>query len=444
MKTKKLFLLISIIFPLLLPAQNSAVKTSWTLEECIEYALQQNIDIRESGLANQSNRVYAEQAKWQKYPSVNASVSKNFNWANNEDTATGESDFSGSNNTSYSVNSSITLFNGNKLNYKVKQAELNFESGKYNSETIKETVSLSILNAFLQVLYAEELVSNSEKQIESTTGQLHLAEERLARSIISRSDYLQVKSELASEKLTLANARSEYSIAKVNLMQYMELPVTGEFNIVHPKIENTLNKSINPDAQSVYISALTIKPQVKNAGLNKESATFDEKIARADFYPSLSLNAGLGTGYSSLTSGMNYFNQLDNKINPSFGLSLSIPVFQQNQAKTNIQLAKIGIQNAELNELSVKNQLRKEIEQACVDVSSAQIQYEASQEQFQAIQESYSLAEEKFKNGLINSVDFLIEKTNLIVAESDLLQSKYNLIFNYKILDFYSGVPISL
>jgi len=443
MKTKVLILLLTLQIPGLLQAQNIPVK-KWSLTDCIDYALKQNIDVRGSELSNQSNEVNVQQAKDQKLPSVNASVNKNFNWSNRASGTTGQTSFSGSNNTNYSVNSSVSLYNGLKLNTKIKQAELNLESSKFNTKTIKESVSLSVLDAFLQVLYTEEQVKNSEKQIESTTEQLALAAERLSLSIISKSDYLQVKSELASEKYTLANAKSNYELAKVSLEQLMELPVDKNFEIEDPDLKGELNQVRNPDAPKVYTEALKLKPQIKSAELNKQSTELDEKIARSDYYPSLSLNAGVGTGYSSLSREMNYFNQLNHDINPSVGLSLSIPIFQKNQVKNNIQQAKINVQNAELNQINTQNQLRKNIEQACTDVNAAQMQYEASNEKYSATEESYKLAEEKFKNGLINSVDFLIEKTNMIVAESDFLQSKYNLIFSYKILDFYAGNPIQL
>lgn len=444
MKTKSIILFLAMLSPFIMKAQQNSTLKTWSLSDCIDYALIQNIDIRGSELNNKANEVYVEQAKWQKSPSVSASVNKNFIWNNSTDATTNSTDFSGSNNTNYSVNSNISLYNGLKLNNKIKQAQINLESGQYNLETIKESISLSILGAFLQVLYAEELVKNSKKQIESTTEQLELAQERLSLDIISRSDYLQVKSQLASEKLTLANAQSDYAIARINLIQLMELPIDNNFEIVRPDLEGGLNQLREPDATLIYKLAMNIKPQIKNAELNKESAKYDEKIARADYFPSISINTGLGTAYSSLTSGKNYFNQIDYNINPSIGLSLSIPIFQQKQVKTNIHLAKIGVQNAELSQINIQNHLRKDIEQTCADVTSAQIQFEASVEKYEATNESYNLAEEKFKNGLINSVDFLIEKTNQIVAESDLLQSKFNLIFNYKILDFYSGNPITL
>lgn len=413
----------------------------WTLEKCIGYAFDRNIQIRKSEISNQRLGLYSVQAKAQRFPSVNASVSQNFNWS--KSTASGTSGFSGVNGSNYSVNSGVTLYNASRISNQIKQADLDIEGGKYSLETTKESISLSILNAYVQVLYAEEQVKNSKKQIESTNGELNLAGERLALKSISISDYAQVKSQLASEKLTLANSESQLSIAKINLMQLMELPVQENFTISHPDLKEPLNKSRVPDVKSIYETALSIKPQIKNAAVNKEIASLDEKIAKASYFPVLSASAGLSSGYSSRATDA-YFSQLNNGVTPAAGFSLSIPIFQKKQVKTSVAVAKLGYNDAELSETDTKNQLRKNIEQACLDVTSAQIEYEASLEKFKSTSESTALSDEKFKQGIINSVDYLVSKTNLIVAESQFLQSKYNLIFSYKILDFYMGIPLSL
>ena len=168
----------------------------------------------------------------------------------------------------------------------------------------------------------------------------------------------------------------------------------------------------------------------------------DISIARASYLPTLSLNAGVSTGYSY--PGLDFSAQVENRITPTVGLTLSIPIFQNKQAKTSVTAAKIGSRNAELSELNTKNQLRKEIEQACVDVISAEKQYQASLEKFASTEESYNVSLEKYNQGLLNSVDFLIQRTKFIAAESDLIQAKYNLVFSNKALDFYSGEALSL
>jgi outer membrane protein len=346
------------------------------------------------------------------------------------------------------VSTGVTLFNASRISNLIKQAELDIESGKYNLQTTRESISLSILNAFLQVLYSQEQVKNSERQMESTTQQLNLAEERLNLQVISQADYAQVKSQLSSEKLNLANAISLLAISRVNLMQLMELPVSGDFSIATPDLDDVLNQNLVPVVEAIFDTALVIKPQIKVAGLNKEIALLDEKIATSGFYPSISASAGLSTNaaYDLSPSGgdeIAYFDQLNNALMPSAGISVSIPVYQRRQVKTSVALARINFQNAELTETDTRNQLRKNIEQACQDVISAQSEYEASRESYNATSESSALSDEKFNQGIINSVDYLVSKTNLIIAESRLLQSKFNLIFSYKILDFYMGIPLS-
>jgi outer membrane protein len=223
----------------------------------------------------------------------------------------------------------------------------------------------------------------------------------------------------------------------------MELPVNDDFEISHPGLSETLNQKRVPDVKTVYETALNIKPQIKNAAAGKEIAALDEKIAKAGYLPTLSASAGIGTNYNSLGTDT-YFTQINDGISPSAGLSLSIPVYQRKQVKTNVAVAKIGYQDAGLSELNTRNELRKSIEQACLDVASAQTEYEASLESYNATLESSRLSDEKFSQGMINSIDYLVSKTSLIVAESSFLQSKYNLIFSYKVLDFYSGIPLTL
>jgi outer membrane protein len=415
----------------------------WSLDSCLSYALDHNITVKKANLSINRYDVLADQAKANRLPSVNASIDQRFGWGKSIDTQTGEEygNLKGSNSTSYSLNSNVSLFNGFKLQNSIKQSKVNLESGKYYAESVKESVELNILNAFLNVLYADEKVKNALKQIDATAEQLALAKERLELKVISQSDFLQIQSELASEKLTLANTQGDFNMAKVNLMQLMELPVTADFAIVSPDLKNLLNQNIDPSSDEVFRSAVNMKPQIKSAELTTESAKLDNEIAKANLFPSLSMAAGLGTNYSSQSS-YSYFDQINN-VSPNVGLSLSIPIFQKKQVKTNMAVSKIGIEDALLDELNTRNQLRKDIEQACTDVTSAQVQYQASLEQNTSTNESYLLSEEKFKQGMINSVDFLIQKTNLITSESQLLQSKFNLVFSYKILDFYKGNPIT-
>jgi outer membrane protein len=445
MRTTQTSLLLTGLLILLSGFAGQAQSKTWKLEDCISYALGKNIQIKKADLTNSQNMLYSEQAQANRLPSLNASVSQNFNWYKGFDSFTGQYGSSnGTNSSNYALNSNVVLFNGEKLTKKIKQASVNLQGGQFYSETVRESVGINILNAYMQVLFSYESVNNAKKQIESTTQQLGLAKERVDLGVISMADYLQIKSELANEKSTLATATSQLAINKVTLMQLMELPVDPNFEISSPNLDSLLVTSIKPEAQEIYNLALGIKPQIKNAALNTESASLNVDIAKADFLPTLSLGAGLSSGYSSLTTGSNYTTQLENKINPSIGLSLSIPIFQKKQVRTNVSLANIAVSNAELDEINTKNGLRKEIEQACVDVEKAKSEYAAGLELLQSSKESYDVTDEKFKQGLLNSVDFLVQKTNLITSESKMLQARFSLIFSYKVLDFYKGIPLVL
>jgi outer membrane protein len=425
-------------------AQQQPTDSVWSLQKCIDYAMQENIQVRQTMLNTQVNDVNYLKAKAARFPSVTASVGQNLGWSKTLDAANKEyGSYSSSVSTNYAVTANVTLFNGNKISNTIKQSNITSQAGQLDVETQKESIGLSVMDAYLQVLYAEEQVKNYQKQIESTDAQFTLAEERFKLGAISKSDYLQVKSELASERQSLANAESTLAIARVSLMQLLEIPVNNEFTIAHPTFGENINEHRQTNAISVYEAALGIKPQVKSAELNEQSAQLDVNIARAAYYPSLSLSAGMSTGYLNNFYDMSYGYQVSNKLTPSVGLTLSIPIFQNRQARSGVDIAKIGTQTAQLNTIQTKNQLRKDIEQACVDVTSAEKEYEASLEGYNATNESYQVASEKFAQGAINSSDYLIQKTNFIKAESQLLQSKYNLIFAYKTLDFYSGKPLA-
>ena len=415
----------------------------WTLQKCIDYALEQNISIQKSVLTNQADLVNLELSKAARFPSVNASVSQNFDWSRSLDNNQEFGSYAGTSGTNYGINSGVKLYNGFKLQNSIRQNDMGLKASQEDIEALKESTSLNVLNAYLQVLYAKESVNNSEKQIVATTDQLRLAEERLDLGAISKSDYLQVKSELASEKLTLANAQSLLTINKVSLMQLMELPVSANFDIEYPDLSGMIFQIKNPDVDSVYQLALTYRPEIKSAELNRQVGELSVNIAKSAYQPSLSLSGGISTNYSSNTN-LNYDYQVKNKITPYLGLSLAIPIYQNREARSGVQLAKINSESAHLSEKDVKNQLRKSIEQACTDVLTAQTKYNASVEQFASLEEAYLVAEEKYNQGLINSIDFLIQKTNYINGESQLLQSKYNLVFSMKILDYYQGKTLTI
>ncbi|MBK5203696.1 MAG: TolC family protein, partial [Prolixibacteraceae bacterium] len=258
------------------------------------------------------------------------------------------------------------------------------------------------------------------------------------------SDYLEIKSELATEKSTKAEDQGILATARVTLMQLMEFPVSDDFEIESPDIENIISSyyTVIASPNQIYKEALIVKPQIKLAALNVESAKINEKITQADLFPTLSLNAGLSTGWSDQISNFSYSEQLKNQYTPSIGLNLSIPIFGNKQGKNDIKLAQLSTEEYKLEEINTKNVLRKNIEQSCVDLNTSKAKYETSREAYNSAKESYDVAVEKFDQGIINSVDFITIKTNLTEAENNLLKQKFSLIFSNKKLEFYRGKSI--
>ncbi len=440
MKTKAIILIFSILAPFILKAQQNDAAKQWSLSDCIEYAKEKNISIKKSEISQQQNQYSLEQSKANMLPTLSGSASTTFSW--DKETLTENNSFanrSRSNNTSFSLNAGMTLFNGHKIKKQISQAEANLKSSEYGTQAQEEEIELSILNAYLEILYAKENIKNTKQQIEATQEEMALAKERMDIGVISKSDYLQIKAELASENSTLADYESTLTVNKITLMQLMEMQVAEGFDIVDPNIEGQLLDIEKEGASEVYKQALETKAIVKQAALTVESSKYDIGIAKAGYYPSVSLSAGVSSGWSDQISGYSYSEQLTNQFTPNVGLSVSIPIFQNKEAKINVAQAKLSVADAKLDEIDTKNNLRKEIEQACADLSSAKVQYGASLDQYESANESYDVAVEQYNEGLINSVDFLSIKTDKIKAESSLLQAKYNLIFSNKIVDYYKG-----
>ncbi|MRR23411.1 TolC family protein, partial [bacterium] len=411
----------------------------WSLTDCINYALEQNIQVRKSAVSVSLGEISLKQAKDNMLPSLSGSVGENVGWRLDAG-GTDESLWVGSSRTTASLSSGLTLFSGFQLRNRVRLAGLDYKSLEYSADQTRESVSLNIMSAYLQVLYSQEQVTNARNQADATREELALAAERLKLGAIANTDYLQVKTQLASEESSLASAVNNLKMAKLNLMQLMEYPVDGSFGIQSPDINAIISTAPSADAVSVFQEALEVKPQVKIAAINRESATVDLEIARGGFFPSLSLSAGMSTGF---TEAAEMGSQLKNGFSPSLGLSASIPIFRNNQNKASVSRAKYSITNAELDELNTRNQLRKEVEQAVLDSESALLSYQAALNRYESSVESYNVSEEKFKLAAMNSVDFLIQKTILPTLRATCFRRNTKLVYSHKIIDFYRGVELT-
>lgn len=441
----KHLILVQIIILVIIPNLLKAQEEPFSLEACINYAWENSTQISRANNSVGIQNAYLEKSKAARGPNLylnggqTLSAGKNYQYSESQGSWTNNN----SSNLSLSLGSEITLYNGAKLKNTIAQSKVNLAAAEIDIQTQKELISLNVLSAYIDALLATENVTNYEAQLNSIEKQLELAEARKSAGVITISDFLNIKSQYASDKASLISAKNSLRINLVALMQLMNMPLNDSFSIQEPNVDELIQNISEADANSIYNIALGIQPNIKSAELNLESAEIDTKIVKADALPQLSLGGSVGTGYNSSMDNVNFGEQFSNQVNPSVGLSLSVPIYQRKKVKTNLAIANIQTQNEELNLIDLKNDLRKYIEQACIDAETASSNYLALQEQYSAENESYQLSVEMFTQGMINSVDFLTSKNNLVTAENKLTQAKYNVLLQNKIIDYYKGNTIA-
>ena len=441
----KHLIFVQIIVLGLIPELIKAQEQVFSLENCINYAWENSTDISRANNSVEMQNAYLIQSKAERNPNLYFTGKQSLSSLKNYQYDEAEGSWVGSNsaNLAMSLNSNLILYNGAKLKNTIAQGKINLAASESDIQTQRELISLNVLSSYINALLAMENVKNNEAQLKSTEKQLELAKARKSAGVISASDFLNIKSQYAADKATFIDAQNGLRLNLVALMQLMNMPINDSFRIQEPNVDSLINTPIETDASVIYNVALGLQPSIKSAQLDLESAQMDIQISHADALPQISLDGSVSTGYNSTMEYTNFGEQFTNKVNPYIGLSLSVPVFQRKKVKTNVAIAKIQTQNEELTLIDLKNDLRKYIEQACIDAQTASSNYLALQEQYEAENESYQLSNELFLQGMINSVDFLSSKNNLVSAENKLTQAKYSVLLQAKIIDYYLGNAIS-
>ena len=433
--------LIIATFSLQAPAQNQG---AWTLRQCIDYARENNIQVKTQELAVESAEASLLQAKAQQYPTLSFSSSfganfQNVNTFNEYMEENGGMSFSNS----FGLNSGLALYQGGRLRNGVKQQQIQLEASETDLEQQLVDIEISVAQAYLQILYNRESLELARQNELLSASQVERGEELFKAGSISRVELSQLKSQNASDKYQIVAAENALESSRLNLKQILELGIDSDFDVSFPDIDDAVIGSEIPTLYQAYTEALATLPQIKGSELGIESADMAVKVAKGAALPSLSLNAGISTGYSSAT-GITYFDQLGNKLGESLGLNLSIPIFNNRQVKTNVKKAEIQLAQARLQDESTRKQLLATLESVRNDAVSAQQRYFASKTQLEAATESYRLVTEQFNAGIKNTVELLNEKNNYINALSQQLQAKYQALLAEKLLSRYMNHPIEL
>jgi len=437
----KIFLVISgLIFGL---SSASAQETKrWTLKECIDYALANNVDIKSSAVSVQSSKEDLLQAKASKLPSLSFSSSQGVTGQKSEN---GDGNFisKGTYSGSYALNTSITLYNGNKLTYKQNQQNLTLKINELALNEQQNSIEMSVTQAYLNILYANESLKTLKKSVELSTIQVDRTKALYEAGSKSSVDYAQMESQLSTDKYKLANGENTLAQAILTLKQLLELDVNDVFEPYFPDPESLNVTEDLPDLKSVYKAALETRPEIQGSKLQIESAKVEEKIASADFLPSLSANASIGTGNLSGTN-YSFYNQLNNKLNENIGISLSVPIFSKRSTKTAVNKARFQTQKAELSSISTEKSLLSTIESLYQDAKSAQSRYQAATDNLSYCEMSYNLVKAQYEEGIKNTVELLTERQAYLSAMQEQSESKYQALLSIKLLKFYQNQPIEL
>ena len=464
------------LLALLLSSFSITGQTVWTLEDCINHALDNNIQIKQQRLQVDVARENLVQSRANRFPNLNAGASHGFNFGRTIDPFTNEFAMEAVRSNNFSISSSMTVFNGFQIHNSIQQQEIELNASRYDVETMENDISLAVASAYLQILFSIELVEITFNQLEITRQQVVRTSQLVEAGTLPRGSLFTVEAQAAGEELQLVNAQNQLDIAYLNLAQLLDLSGESSFEIAIPEITIMPDDDLTQSPMQIYQTAVLQQPDVRAANARVASAEKGLQIARGGRSPSLSLRGSYGTGYSGASrevietiigeprqiglteSGEPVFapsfdvetrvkpfsDQLNDNLNRSISVFLSIPIFNNFQTRSSISRSQITLENARLGHQLVRDQLFKTIQQAHADAQAALKRYTATETNVTALEESFRYTEQRFNVGMVNSLEYNDAKNRLTAAQSELLQAKYEFVFRVKVLDFYLGIPITI
>jgi outer membrane protein len=413
----------------------------WDLQSCLDYAKKNNIQINGLRLSEKTSEQEYLLSRAAREPNLTGAVGTTYTHSKNANPVVGGFQTQSSFAATYSLNSSVTLYNGGYLRNDIKEKNLQIQSANLNIVQSENDITLQITQAYLNILLAKENIIYIKDLLSSTDSQVVQSKKQYDAGSIARNALITIQAQLANDKYTLVTAQSTERQNKLTLKQLLQLPFRDSFDIVSP--DTIISTEAIPALEQVENSALQNRPEIKNGQTGVNIAQYELAKARAGLLPSLVASGTIASGYSN-NQTIDYFQQADNNFFQRVGLTLSIPIFTNRVARTNIENAKIQIDQAKLNLKNTQTILAEAIEQAYINVQNAQGQYDAAVEELKASAESFRIAGEELKVGASNQAAYLLQKTLYTQAFQQYIQAKYNAALNVKIYDFYMGIAIKI
>lgn len=423
----------------------------WTLQECIDYAMQNSITLKQAKLDKETAAETRKQSQAALFPSLTGTSNQNFGYrpwqASGMSTVTNgtvnnqvkKTYYNGT----YGINASWTVWNGNQNHNQVKQNKLSEEQKELQVQEAINTIQEKIAQLYVQILYLNEAVNVNRQSLETSKKNEERGQEMVEVGKMSKADLAQLSAQRATDEYNLVETEAQLADYKLQLKQLLEITGDQPFDIAMPTASDEQALGEIPSVVNVYEQALMLRPEIKNSEVAVQSSDVQLKIARAGHLPTISMTGGVGTSTSSNNSN-GWGEQLKTNFDATAGIGISIPIFDQRKTKTAVNKAKIQHEKALLEQQDKQKKLYSAIEGFWLDAQSAQQRFRAATATVESEQLSYDLLSEQFNLGLKNVIQLMTGKTNLLDAQQKKLQSKYMTILNQQLLKFYQGESMNI
>ena len=414
----------------------------WTLAQCIDHALENNLTIKRSGLNVEQKEISLNTAENSRLPGVSASSGQNFSFGRG---LTADNTYANTNttSTSFSVGADVPVFNGFRIKHNIELSKLDLAAATADLEKARDDIRVAVAQAYVQILYNMEILDVARRQVEIDSLQVVRLEEMASNGKAARAEVSAQEATLAQSRLSVTRAENNLSLAVLDLTQLLELPSPEGFHVVRPSVEGIgYSPLMNPEA--IYAEAVRIKPSVKAEEIRLDQAMKNIDLAKSSFLPSISLSGGLGTNYytSSGFAHASFLDQVKNNFSQYIGLNLSVPIFTRFSNRNQVRNAKLSMANQEIMLDNTRKSLYKEIQQAYYNAVAAQARYRSSGTAAASAEDAFELAQAMYENGKSGITEFNEAKARYLSAASELVQARYEYLYQSKILDFYRGLDL--
>ncbi|MBR1574978.1 MAG: TolC family protein [Bacteroidales bacterium] len=415
----------------------------WSLSQCIDYALDHNLTVRQNEISAAQREVELSTAEARRLPSLSGNASQNFSFGRG---LTADNTYANTNTTStgFSLGSDVPLFQGFQIKNSIAMSKLNLAAATVDLEKARDDIRVAVAQAYVQILYDKELLAVARCQVEIDSLQVVRLEEMARRGRASGAEVAAQQATLAQSRSTAVQAEGTLSMALLDLTQLLELPSPEGFDVVVP-LDEVLEPGLLLSPEAIYAEAVEIKPIVEAEQIRLDYAQANIDLAKGAFLPSLSLSGGIGSNYytSSGIGSAKFSDQMKNNFSQYLGLSLSVPVFTRFSNRNNLRAAQLSYKSQQLQLENVKKSLYKEIQQAYYNAVNAQEKYRSSLSAAASASEAFDLMQARYELGQANSTEFNESKARYLEAESNLARARYEQLYSSRLLDFYRGLPLS-